>query len=151
MNNRMYLHPATQANLELLAQRGVTVIPPGEGELASHGEHGIGRLAEPAQLLAACEALLTAAHAGRACGCWSPPAARASRSTACASSATARRGGWASRWRREAARRGAEVTLVAANVDARAARPGVRVIARAAPPPSSPTRASESSTRATCC
>src|SRR5204863_4368025 len=42
MNNRMYLHPATQANLELLAQRGVTVIGPGEGELASHGEHGIG-------------------------------------------------------------------------------------------------------------
>ena len=44
MNNRMYLHPATQANLELLRPRGVTVIPPGEGELASHGEHGVGRL-----------------------------------------------------------------------------------------------------------
>ena len=59
MNNRMYLHPATQAKLELLAQRGVTIIPPGEGELASHGEHGIGRLAEPEQLLAACERLLS--------------------------------------------------------------------------------------------
>ena len=33
-----------------------------------------------------------------ACACWSPRAARASRSTRCASSATARRGGWASRW-----------------------------------------------------
>ena len=53
MNDRMYRHPATQANLELLAQRGVTVIGPGEGELASHGEHGIGRLSEPAELLAA--------------------------------------------------------------------------------------------------
>jgi phosphopantothenoylcysteine decarboxylase/phosphopantothenate--cysteine ligase len=60
MNNRMYLHPATQANVELLAARGVTVIPPGEGDLASHGEHGIGRLAEPAELLAAAESLLTA-------------------------------------------------------------------------------------------
>ncbi len=59
MNNRMYLHPATQANLEQLSARGVAVIPPGEGELASHGEHGIGRLAEPGQLLAAVEALLS--------------------------------------------------------------------------------------------
>ena len=58
MNARMYEHPATQANLHLLADRGVTVIPPGEGDLASHGEHGIGRLPEPAELLAACEALL---------------------------------------------------------------------------------------------
>jgi phosphopantothenoylcysteine decarboxylase / phosphopantothenate---cysteine ligase len=58
MNNRMYLHAATQANLEVLEQRGLTVIPPGEGELASHGERGIGRLAEPAELLAACEALV---------------------------------------------------------------------------------------------
>ena len=54
MNNRMYSNPATQANLETLAARGVTVIPPGEGQLASHGEHGIGRLPEPDELLAAC-------------------------------------------------------------------------------------------------
>ncbi len=60
MNDRMYRHPATAANLKLLAQRGVTVIGPGEGDLASHGEHGIGRMAEPAALLAACEALLRA-------------------------------------------------------------------------------------------
>src|SRR5215469_11556448 len=58
MNNHMYEHPATQANLELLAARGVTVIEPGEGELASHGEQGIGRLAEPRQLLELCESLL---------------------------------------------------------------------------------------------
>src|SRR6202453_209518 len=36
MNNRMYLNAATQANLQLLRQRGLAVIPPGEGELASH-------------------------------------------------------------------------------------------------------------------
>jgi phosphopantothenoylcysteine decarboxylase/phosphopantothenate--cysteine ligase len=58
MNNRMYLNPATQANLLTLEQRGVTVIPPGEGELASHGERGVGRLPEPQELLAACLALL---------------------------------------------------------------------------------------------
>jgi phosphopantothenoylcysteine decarboxylase / phosphopantothenate---cysteine ligase len=58
MNNRMYLNPATQANLRTLEQRGVTIIPPGEGELASHGERGVGRLAEPQELLAACQALL---------------------------------------------------------------------------------------------
>jgi phosphopantothenoylcysteine decarboxylase/phosphopantothenate--cysteine ligase len=59
MNNRMYLNAATQANLEMLRARGVTIIAPGEGELASHGEHGVGRLAEPPQLLEVCEALLT--------------------------------------------------------------------------------------------
>ena len=61
MNDRMYRHPATAENVETLRARGVTVIPPGEGELASHGEQGVGRLAEPAQLLDACEALLGAA------------------------------------------------------------------------------------------
>jgi phosphopantothenoylcysteine decarboxylase/phosphopantothenate--cysteine ligase len=59
MNNRMYLNPATQANIETLVGRGVTLIPPGEGELASFGERGVGRLAEPAELLAACEAALS--------------------------------------------------------------------------------------------
>lgn len=61
MNDRMYAHPATQANLEVLRRRGVVVIGPGEGQLASHGEHGLGRLAEPEQLLEACAALLRGA------------------------------------------------------------------------------------------
>jgi phosphopantothenoylcysteine decarboxylase/phosphopantothenate--cysteine ligase len=55
MNDRMYRHPATRANLALLADRGVVVLEPGEGALASHGERGVGRLPEPAELLAACE------------------------------------------------------------------------------------------------
>lgn len=55
MNNRMYEHPATQANLDVLRGRGVHVIDPGTGALASRGEWGIGRLAEPAELLAAIE------------------------------------------------------------------------------------------------
>jgi phosphopantothenoylcysteine decarboxylase/phosphopantothenate--cysteine ligase len=56
MNNRMYLNAATQANLATLRARAVTVLDPGVGELASRGEHGVGRLPEPAALLAAVEA-----------------------------------------------------------------------------------------------
>src|SRR5437879_7129904 len=55
MNNRMYEHAATQANLGALRERGVEIVPPEIGRLASAGEHGIGRLAEPRQLLEACE------------------------------------------------------------------------------------------------
>ncbi len=58
MNNRMYADPATQANLTTLRQRSVVVIEPDEGALASRGEHGKGRLPDPAQLLARIEAEL---------------------------------------------------------------------------------------------
>ncbi len=60
MNGAMYEHPATQANLDRLRARGATVLEPGTGSLASLGEHGVGRLPEPPELLAAVErALLT--------------------------------------------------------------------------------------------
>ena len=55
MNNHMYEHPATQANLALLRERGVHLVDPGTGALASRGEWGIGRLAEPAAILEAVE------------------------------------------------------------------------------------------------
>ena len=101
MNNRMCEHPATQANLELLRSRGARDRAPGTGPLASKGEWGVGRLAEPAEILGVDEELLVGRQFARvrstACGCSSPPAARASRSTRFASSATARPGGWASR------------------------------------------------------
>ena len=58
MNNRMYEHPATRANLELLRSRGAHVVDPGTGRLASKGEWGVGRLAEPAEILAAAEAAI---------------------------------------------------------------------------------------------
>src|ERR671937_1974226 len=58
MNNHMYEHAATQANLQTLRERGVTVIDPGTGALGSKHEWGIGRLAEPAELLAAVEAVI---------------------------------------------------------------------------------------------
>ncbi len=60
MNDRMYAAAATQANLATLRERGVEVIEPGEGRLASRGEFGRGRLPEPAELLARIEAVLPA-------------------------------------------------------------------------------------------
>jgi phosphopantothenoylcysteine decarboxylase/phosphopantothenate--cysteine ligase len=60
MNDRMYADAATQANLTTLRERGVEVIGPGEGRLASRGEFGRGRLPEPADLLARVEAVLPA-------------------------------------------------------------------------------------------
>jgi phosphopantothenoylcysteine decarboxylase/phosphopantothenate--cysteine ligase len=46
MNVNMWEHPATQANLEILRQRGVRVVEPGTGDLAC-GMVGAGRMAEP--------------------------------------------------------------------------------------------------------
>lgn len=57
MNPRMWSHPATRANAELLATRGVELIGPDEGELAE-GEWGVGRLAEPEEIAARIERLL---------------------------------------------------------------------------------------------
>src|SRR3954453_17234233 len=58
MNDRMYSDAATQTNLDVLRERGVIVIDPEEGALASRGEHGKGRLPDPASLLARVEAEL---------------------------------------------------------------------------------------------
>ena len=58
MNNLMWAHAATRANVATLRERGVTVLEPGDGRLASHGEAGPGRLPEPAELLVAIDALL---------------------------------------------------------------------------------------------
>lgn len=58
MNERMYRSEATQANLVRLGEIGVEVIDPGEGRLASKGESGVGRLPEPAELLERVEAAL---------------------------------------------------------------------------------------------
>jgi phosphopantothenoylcysteine decarboxylase / phosphopantothenate---cysteine ligase len=51
MESAMYQHPATQANLALLAERGATILPPEVGHLAS-GEVGTGRFPETAVILA---------------------------------------------------------------------------------------------------
>ncbi len=57
MNVRMWSHPATQANMAVLRGRGVHVVEPTEGAMACN-EFGPGRLAEPADILAAIESLL---------------------------------------------------------------------------------------------
>ena len=51
MDLDMYAHPATQENLRRLAERGVRIVQPAEGELAS-GLTGKGRMAEPADIAA---------------------------------------------------------------------------------------------------
>ncbi len=66
MNGRMYEHPATQANIELLRDRGAHVVGPDSGRLASIGEQGVGRLAEPAQIARVCGELI--ARRSRPCG-----------------------------------------------------------------------------------
>ncbi len=47
MNHRMWLHPATQANVARLRERGVDLLGPGVGEQAC-GDYGLGRMLEPA-------------------------------------------------------------------------------------------------------
>ena len=64
MNDAMYEHPATQANLATLRERGAIVLEPGTGALGSPGEWGVGRLPEPPALLAAIEAALGSAPGG---------------------------------------------------------------------------------------
>jgi phosphopantothenoylcysteine decarboxylase / phosphopantothenate---cysteine ligase len=125
MNDRMYRDAATQANLTILRERGVTVIEPDEGELASRGERGVGRLPEPRSLLDAIEAALPTpsgpwdglrvlVSAGGTREPIDPVRFIGNRSSGRMGLALADR----------AARRGAEVTLIAANVSL-PAPPGV--------------------------
>lgn len=117
MNDRMYADAATQANLETLRGRGITVIDPDEGRLASRGEFGRGRLPDPARLLAAVEAVLPAGDrpwdglrvlvtAGGTREPVDPVRFLGNRSSGRMGFALAA----------AAARRGADVTLIAANV-----------------------------------
>jgi phosphopantothenoylcysteine decarboxylase / phosphopantothenate---cysteine ligase len=57
MNPRMWAHPATRANAETLRGRGVLLVGPDEGETAE-GELGVGRMAEPDEIFAAARNLL---------------------------------------------------------------------------------------------
>ena len=59
MNTQMYLHPATQANIALLKERGCHFVGPSAGQLAC-GEVGPGRLIEPLPILEAAAALVCA-------------------------------------------------------------------------------------------
>ena len=129
MNVRMWEHPATQANVALLHERGVELIGPEEGELAE-GEHGPGRMSEPEAIFARCAELLAR----------SPASARLRGKRVLVSAGGTREpldsvrfvgnrssGKMGVAVAREARRRGAEVTLVAANL-AVAAPAGVDLV-----------------------
>jgi phosphopantothenoylcysteine decarboxylase/phosphopantothenate--cysteine ligase len=115
MNDAMYEHPATQANLATLRERGIVVLEPGTGALGSPGEWGIGRLPEPPALLAAVEQALAA---GDLAGVKLLVTAGGTREPIDAvrfiGNRSSGRMGFALAER--AASRGAEVTVVAANV-----------------------------------
>jgi len=124
MNDRMYEHPATAANLATLAERGARIVPPGTGALASHGEWGVGRLAEPSEILAAIEETIGAAAGA---GTYAPRSLDGLRVLVTAGGTrepidAVRYVGNRSSGRMgfavadEAARRGAEATVIAANV-----------------------------------
>ena len=61
MHTEMWEHPAVQDNLRLLRGRGVHVVEPESGRLAG-GDVGAGRLADPAEIVAAADALLHDTH-----------------------------------------------------------------------------------------
>jgi len=62
MHTEMWLHPATQANVATLRSRGVVVLRPAEGRLTG-ADSGPGRLAEPEDIEATCLAVLADASA----------------------------------------------------------------------------------------
>jgi phosphopantothenoylcysteine decarboxylase/phosphopantothenate--cysteine ligase len=128
MNNHMYEHAATQGNLDLLRARGATIVDPDGGRLASRGEWGVGRLAEPARILETVEGLLGKAG-GPMDGLRVLVTAGGTRepidSVRYVGNRSSGRMGLA--LAAEAARRGASVTLVAANVTLPAPA-GVRVV-----------------------
>jgi len=117
MNDRMYADAATQANLATLRERGVRVIEPEEGALASRGEKGVGRLPSPDRLLAEVEALLPASR-----GSWDGLRVLVTAGGTREPIDSVRFIGNRSSGRmglalaEQAARRGAQVTLVAASV-----------------------------------
>ena len=119
MNDRMWAHPATRANVELLRERGAHVLEPGVGALASRGEWGAGRLPDPPLVLEAVEAALGGeARAPSLAGLRVLVTAGGTREPIDAvrfvGNRSSGRMGFA--LAREAAARGAEVVVVAANV-----------------------------------
>jgi phosphopantothenoylcysteine decarboxylase / phosphopantothenate---cysteine ligase len=117
MNNAMYENAATQANLDVLRARGITVLDPGVGALGSKHEWGVGRLAEPAELLAAVEAVVPAGSRpwdGLKVLVTAGGTREAIDSVRYVGNRSSGRMGFA--LAEEAAARGADVTVVAANV-----------------------------------
>jgi phosphopantothenoylcysteine decarboxylase/phosphopantothenate--cysteine ligase len=127
MNVRMWQHPATQANAQALRERGTELIGPEEGELAE-GETGIGRMTEPEEIYARCAILL--GEGGALQGKRVLVSAGGTREPLDAVRFLGNRssGRMGVALAEEARRRGAEVTLLAANL-AVPAPVGVEVVA----------------------
>jgi phosphopantothenoylcysteine decarboxylase/phosphopantothenate--cysteine ligase len=115
MNVRMWEHPATQANATLLSERGVELIGPEEGELAEGGT-GVGRMTEPEEIFARCQILL--GKAGPLRGKRALVSAGGTREPLDAVRFVGNRssGRMGVALAEEARRRGADVTLLAANL-----------------------------------
>ena len=64
MNPQMWSHKATQRNLAQLRADGVATVGPNAGEMAETGEAGIGRMAEPLEIVAAVETFFPALSSG---------------------------------------------------------------------------------------
>ena len=127
MNTRMWAHPATQDNVATLRARGVHFVGPSEGELAE-GEEGVGRMAEPEEIQARVEDLLlsgTGPLAGKTVVVSAGGTREPFDSVRYLGNRSSGRMGVA--LAEEAGRRGAAVTLLAANLSV-PAPPGVTLV-----------------------
>ncbi|HEY8704219.1 MAG TPA: bifunctional phosphopantothenoylcysteine decarboxylase/phosphopantothenate--cysteine ligase CoaBC [Gaiellaceae bacterium] len=126
MNPRMWAHAATRANAETLRARGVVLVGPDEGETAE-GELGVGRMSEPEDVVRAAEELL--AGTGQLAGRRVLISAGGTREPIDAVRFVGNRssGRMGVSLAVEARRRGAHVTLLAANLTV-AAPPGVELV-----------------------
>jgi phosphopantothenoylcysteine decarboxylase / phosphopantothenate---cysteine ligase len=117
MNDRMWSHPATQANAELLRSRGVEFVGPAEGELAEGGS-GVGRMAEPREIAERIAQLLAEQAPGALAGKRVVVSAGGTREPLDAVRFLGNRssGRMGVALAAEAERRGANVTLVGANL-----------------------------------
>ena len=128
MNPRMWAHPATRANAESLSARGVELVGPDEGETAE-GEWGVGRMAEPEEIVARAGQLLAPpTRAGRRVLVTAGGTREPLDSVRFVGNRSSGRMGVA--LAEEARRRGADVVLLAANL-AVPAPAGVETIATA--------------------
>ena len=119
MNSAMWGNPATAANVDTLRARGARIVEPATGQLASKGEWGTGRLAEPADILVAVERVLDDPVAGSLLrGLRVLVTAGGTREPIDAVRYVGNRssGRMGAALAAEAARRGADVTLVGANL-----------------------------------
>jgi phosphopantothenoylcysteine decarboxylase/phosphopantothenate--cysteine ligase len=115
MNTRMWEHPATRSNLETLVSRGVGVVPPEHGLLAD-GDVGAGRLATPAEIVSGARAALSdGSLAGRTVVISAGGTREPLDAVRYLGNRSSGRMGWA--LAEEARSRGAQVVVLAANVD----------------------------------